>query len=109
MRLLPIGTVVNYKDVDLIVCGYTLTEAEAIFACYRTVIYPFGFTEPEKIILLPVKDEYSIVYEGYRDEEFERVSRIISKRFSILDGVTEQDIKTVLKRLDSIERSMDNE
>ena len=81
-NLLPLGTVVLLKNATkkLFIAGYGVNDNETkkLFD-YIGYSYPEGFIDPKLNFVFNKEDIDKVVYEGYKDKEFDAVDKNITK------------------------------
>lgn len=79
-RLLPIGSVIEYKGRTLSVIGYTADETEnGRKPGYVAVPYPVGFMGSDRLLFIPSDADHSVISEGYRDASGEFFGGLVSE------------------------------
>ena len=75
MSLLPVGSIVKYKQGFFMVAGFGVIS-EDIFYKYALLPYPFGNTFGGDM-LLTNEDFEEIDYEGYQDDDHEGMEQLL--------------------------------
>lgn len=102
-NLLPIGSLITYKEIPLVICGYALVENEIIVPSYRVVNMPLGFIDKDSVKTIPVNGEISVVKEGYRNDIFDVYIKQQNHKFEVLNGLTDSDFQDVIDKLEEAE------
>ena len=71
MKLLPIGSVIKYKDAKLMVVGHDVDKATNKYS-YVVVPYPIGFAGKDKMFAVKVSEEVEVLYVGYNTARGEK-------------------------------------
>jgi hypothetical protein len=79
-NLLPIGSVVYTKDKEhmIVIVGYGGKGSKDIYD-YIGFPYPFGFLGKDKILLFNKTNVTEVLFESYKNEEYEEVTKDVSK------------------------------
>ncbi len=98
MKLLPIGTIINVNEIELMIVGYREIQNKDKFVfCYVVSVFPIGYTGNEKSVsLIPIKKEYEVVYRGLENDVSLRYIKIIEERYNALDEKKPSDIEQLL-------------
>ena len=91
-KLLPIGSVVQIGGpeqtdrADVLIVGYTGTGSGEKIYDYIGFLYPYGFITREEIIVFNSHVIREVLYEGYKDEEYEEAMKVVMKMLQELRG-----------------------
>ena len=80
MDLLPIGSIVNVKEVDgldFMIVGFFPTNSEGNQKTYSAVRYPMGVYDNKMYFFFNNEDITKVVFEGYKNDGFEAMKILI--------------------------------
>lgn len=103
INLLPIGSLITYKEIPLVICGYALVENEVIIPSYRVVNMPLGFIDKDSVKTIPVNREISVLKEGYKNDLYKDYINQLNHRFEVLEGLTDSDFQDIIDKLEEAE------
>lgn len=96
-RILPIGTVVEARGLQLILLGAILMEQDGKMAvAYHAVQYPRGFAGGESLGQLAASEVTKIVAEGYEDKIARRYNESLAGLYAAVAGLTPERASAVL-------------
>ena len=99
--LLPIGSVIDYSEKQLMIVGYGLI--------YLAVPFPLGYTSADSVKEISVAD-YKVLFKGYETDAYQMVSKYMDIVVSILShGSGEEVIKQIQGMRMSNYEGKDNE
>jgi len=79
-KFLPIGSIVKVKDQELVIVGYRISHPEFEKRYdYMGYPYPYGFIDTNTNIIFDFEEIESIVFEGFKDEQYKEMLYNIEK------------------------------
>ena len=78
MKLLPIGSVIQYENAKLMVIGH-FAKKETNKYSYVVVPYPVGFAGKDKTFAIEADKEVEVLYEGYNTARGEKYMSQLGK------------------------------
>ena len=101
--MIPIGSLVQIKNMDAIIIGYSISSASSTLSLrYKAIPFPRGYTAPTCIKLLDEED-ITVVSQGFFDEKMIKFMELISDYQNGLEKVKETFPDEFGKMLNSIQ------
>ena len=98
-RILPIGTVVEARGLQLLLLGAILMEQDGRMApAYHAVKYPMGFAGQESLGQLGATEITRVLAEGHEDETARRYNKGLAILYDKVTGLPPGEAQAVLDR-----------
>ena len=79
-KYLPIGSIVKIGDLECVIVGYRISHPNVEKKYdYMGYSYPYGFVSSNENIVFDAKDIKKIIFEGYKDVEYQDMLSNIEK------------------------------
>lgn len=104
-KILPIGSVLEFNNKQVIVLGYHLGDnGKSLMGYYLTALLPMGFTELNDIIMIAANQKIKVISEGYMNSEtelfLERKRKLFEKSLKINKNMLNDVMNYLLTELE---------